>query len=89
MSHPVGRNLDRAIEGGSVEEVYTSKKYFDKLPNAQRGPIDTPVIEKALGSTKQLGTYRTKPVYSHGTPGKGEDDIYLVGSEGSKGWIDG
>lgn len=94
-ARPIGRSLDNVISSGHVEEIYTTKKYFEKLRNTNGAHVHgakdgMPVIEKALGSTKQLGSYRNKPVYSHGTPGKAEDDVFVVGSGGTQGgWIDG
>ena len=72
-------------------EIYVHKEFFkglsDEVRKSPRGnvisrPDNEPVVEKALGSTKKLGTFGEIDVFSHG---KDPEKVYVVGDD--RGWF--
>lgn len=96
-------HVDTAIDAVSdPTEIYAHRDFFRGMEEADRkanggdlGSVEVydydkqPVIERQLGSTKQMGNYNDMPVFSHG---KDTDKIYVTGdlSDGedrSHGWF--
>lgn len=75
-------NTDRPKEIHINKDVY--KAIRERGSSNAVGAKDMPVVEKALGSTKQIGSYRNVPVYSHG---REPDHVYVQGEGNSKGWF--
>ena len=82
-----------AIDGPT--EIYAHRDFFRGMEAADRkanggdlGSMEVfdydkqPVIERQLGSTKEMGTYNDTPVFSHG---KDVDKIYITNDEPKDG----
>lgn len=89
--------LDAAIDSiDAPTEVHVHKDYWGKvdIPSPDEScnkNASNDVVEKALGSTKQVGTYQDIPVYSHG---RADKDAIFTGRDGErsegdrvKGWF--
>lgn len=82
-------DLDKALgKTYRAKEIHINKDAYQSIRDAGSshavGAKDMPVVEKALGSTKQIGSYRDTPVYSHG---REKDHVYIQGEGDSKGWF--
>ena len=76
-------HMDSAIESvDDSSEIYAHRDYFRGLVAKGHGKefdyAKQPVIEKALGSTKEIGEYNDMPVFSHG---KDVDKFYITNGE--------